>query len=217
MRDSRSTNHGVVNEAFVDFMDNLGAPMNYAAPFPEIVTVWNAIISEYCHVQQVTKSPKFPELNLDTYRQALAAGVDQIKDPQRRAHMRALLSARGWKPLEVASAPASQPPPPVAKVGKPLWPRRLARKLVRETKNSANHLARRLVPSRPSAHADENCLVEKQVPRVEAFSVNAIEFQSSEDALQYALSHPRERAAASDHETLIQGVAVPLPENILSF
>ncbi len=212
-----STHHGVVNEAFVDFMDNLGAPMNYAAPFPEIVTVWNAIISEYCHVKQVTKSPKFPELNLDTYRQALAAGVDQIKDPQRRAHMRALLSARGWKPLEVASAPASQPPPPVAKVGKPLWPRRLARKLVRETKNSANHLARRFVPPRPSAHADENCLVEKQVPRVEAFSVNAIEFQSSEDALQYALSHPRERAAASDHETLIQGVAVPLPENILSF
>jgi hypothetical protein len=88
---------------------------------------------------------------------------------------------------------------------------------VRETKNSANHLARRFFTSRSDAPAVESYLPEQQAPQAEIFSVNAIEFQSSEKALHYALRYPRERAAASTHQTLIRGVAVPLPENISSF
>ncbi len=91
---------GIVNEAYAKFIEDLGSlPVNFAAPFPEVVTVWNAIISEYCHVKDVTRSPKFPDLDMDKYIQALAVGIDSIKDPQRRQSMRDLLSAREhrWK------------------------------------------------------------------------------------------------------------------------
>jgi glycosyltransferase involved in cell wall biosynthesis len=166
----QSVHHGVANESFVNFTKELGAtPLNFAAPFPEIVTVWNVIINEYCYTKQVTQSRRFPELNLDKYVQALAVGIDSIKDPDRQQYMRELLSARASKLPKAPSTPLPAPP----------------------------------------VEADE-----KQAPHVEGFSINDIEFQSSEDALDYALRYPRERAAASDHETLIRGVAVALPEAI---
>jgi hypothetical protein len=152
----QSWHYGIANEAHGRFIRELGSlPINFAAPFPEIVTVWNAIISEYCHVKEVTKSAKFPEVDVDKYRRVLAFGVDQIKDRSRQEEMRALLSARGWKREEAPTPPA---PPPAG---------------------------------------------------VEAFSPKPIEFQSAEEAIDYALRHPRERAAVSDHETLIAGVRLP--------
>jgi glycosyltransferase involved in cell wall biosynthesis len=96
----QSAHFGIINEAYAKFLADLGSvPVNFAAPFPEVVTVWNAIISEYCHVKDVTKSPKFPELDMDKYMQALAVGIDSIKDPQRQQNMRELLSerARCWQ------------------------------------------------------------------------------------------------------------------------
>lgn len=96
----QSAHFGIINEAYAKFLDDLGnVPVNFAAPFPEIVTVWNAIISEYCHVRDVTRSPKFPALDMDKYIQALAVGIDAIKDPERQQNMRDLLSARArrWK------------------------------------------------------------------------------------------------------------------------
>jgi len=91
----QSAHFGIVNEAYAKFIEDLGSlPVNFAAPFPEVVTVWNAIISEYCHVKDVTRSPKFPTLSMDKYIQALAVGIDSIKDPERQQHMRFLLSAR---------------------------------------------------------------------------------------------------------------------------
>ena len=153
----QSAHYGITNEAFGNFLQDLGTiRVNFAAPFPEIITVWNAIISEYCHARQVTRSPKFPQVEIDKYRRVLAAGIDQIKDPQRQEQMRALLSARGWKAGETPAPPL---PPP---------------------------------------------------PGVDAFSPQPIEFQRPEEAMQYALKHPRERSAASDHETLIGGVRLPL-------
>jgi hypothetical protein len=147
-------------------MDNLVVPLNHSAPFPEIVTVWNAIISEYSYVKQMTQSPKFPEVNLANYMKALAFGIEQLKDPDHREEMRTMLAARGWKPHEVPTLPSLEPLDTV-----------------------------------------ESGLPETQAQDVESFSVNAVEFQSPEDALDYALRHPRKRADASDHETLIRGVA----------
>lgn len=152
----QSAHYGITNDAYHSFIRDLGSlPVNFAAPFPEIITVWNAIISEYCHVKKVTQSPKFTEVDEDKYRRVLAFGIDQIADPQRREQMRGLLSARGWRTGE---APAPPSPPP---------------------------------------------------PGVEAFSPQPIEFPTFDEAMQYALRHPRQRAAASAHETLIGGVALP--------
>jgi glycosyltransferase involved in cell wall biosynthesis len=153
----QGAHYGITNSAFSNFLQDLGGiRVNFAAPFPEIITVWNAIISEYCHAKEITQSPKFPELDLDNYRRVLAYGVDQIKDPQRQDEMRTLLCARGWKPGE---APLPSAPPP---------------------------------------------------PGVEPFYPRPIEFPNWEEAMNYALHHPRERAAASEHESLIHGVRLPL-------
>jgi len=109
----QSAHYGITNESYRSFIRDLGAlPLNFAAPFPEIITVWNAIVSEYCHTKQATQSPKFPEVNLDNYKRALALGVAAIRDPQRRAQMEVLLSARGWKAPE--SVEPSSPAPPAA-------------------------------------------------------------------------------------------------------
>jgi hypothetical protein len=167
----QSVHHGIKNEAFNDFIRDLGtSPINSASPYPEIVTIWNAIINEYCQVREVTQSPKFPEVDLDKYRSALAWGINQIKDPTGRAEMRKLLSARAPKPDEVAANPA-----------------------------------------RPSTQVP---LSETKAPAIEKFGVNTIEFPTSEEALNYALMHPRERSAASTHKSLIHGIEVPLPDGI---
>jgi hypothetical protein len=109
----QSTHRGVMNEAQAQFIGDLkGGQPNSFAPFPEILTVWNGIISEYSHVKEATQSPKFPEVDLDNYRRALAFGVDQIKNPQRQKQMRAFLEARGWKRGELPILPP-QPPPGV--------------------------------------------------------------------------------------------------------
>lgn len=95
----QSAHYGVENSAYRDFIQELRAlPPNFAAPFPEIITVWNWIISEYCHAKEVTRSPKFPELNLENYVHALAVGIERIVDPERRQQMRDLLAARGKPP-----------------------------------------------------------------------------------------------------------------------
>ena len=108
----QSTHRGVVNEAQTQFISDLkGAQSNMAAPFPEILTVWNSIISEYCRIKEITRSAKFPEVDLDNYRRALALGVAEILDPKRQDKMRRLLSARGWKAQET---PLPLAPPPVA-------------------------------------------------------------------------------------------------------
>jgi hypothetical protein len=168
----QSAQHGIVNDAYRDFMRDLkGMPPNGCAPFPEIQTVWNGIISEYCHIRQVTQSAKFPEVDLDKYAQALALGIEAIDDSQRREHMRELLSARLAKRRDAASAEVA---PPSSAVIEP-----------------------------PHQYPPE-----LQASQIEEFSVNAIEFQSSEDALDYALRCPRKQAVASYHEAMIHGVAL---------
>jgi len=93
-----SQSRNVMTSAFRDFLANLGSrQLNFATPIPEVVTVWNAIINEYCAVKQATGSSKFPELDLQKYMGALAVGVGWIEDPEKRARSRAILVAHGWQ------------------------------------------------------------------------------------------------------------------------
>jgi SAM-dependent methyltransferase len=116
----QSTHRGMVNEAQAQFMGDLkGARLNESAPFPEILTVWNGIISEYCRIKEITQDPKFPEVNLDNYRQALAVGVAAIQEPRRQDQMQNHLLARGWEPQNdvlpsaISSVPASEEAPTI--------------------------------------------------------------------------------------------------------
>jgi hypothetical protein len=98
LSNGQSVHYGIENEAYSTFwQDTAGQPINNGSPFPEIATVWNGIISEYCLVKDITKSPKFPKLNVEDYMRVLAWGIEQIKNPERRQRMREFLSARGWK------------------------------------------------------------------------------------------------------------------------
>jgi SAM-dependent methyltransferase len=49
---------------------------------------------------------------------------------------------------------------------------------------------------------------------MESFSVNALEFQDTARALDYALNCPRAKSSQSDHETLLHGVRKPLPQEL---
>jgi hypothetical protein len=49
---------------------------------------------------------------------------------------------------------------------------------------------------------------------MEGLSLNAIEFPTFDSALAYALTHPRKKAAASDHQDIIHAVVRPLPDTV---
>jgi glycosyltransferase involved in cell wall biosynthesis len=86
---------GVETKDHADFLANLQTRLNAAAPIPEITTVWNAIIHEYCEVKRDTNSSRFPELDMTKYVQALAQGISWMEDPFRRREMETILQSRG--------------------------------------------------------------------------------------------------------------------------
>lgn len=94
-----SAHRGVTNSTLRQFMKDLPAPVNVAAPYPEIITVSNAVVSEYMSAKQGTQSDKFPELNMESYVHALAIGIAYIEDPEVKRDMRQKLMARGGNPL----------------------------------------------------------------------------------------------------------------------
>jgi hypothetical protein len=83
----QSMTRGVKTEDSPDFLPS--------APIPEVTTVWNAIIHEYYEVKRATNSPKFPELEMTKYLQALALGITLIEDPHRRREMETILRSHG--------------------------------------------------------------------------------------------------------------------------
>ena len=162
-----SAHRGIKNETYTDFIRELPKPVNIDAPFPEIITVWNAIISEYCCVKKEAQSQKFPELDMGKYVEALADGVDAIEDPQFKQQMKEELMARGWDPK--ASARPRQPS--------------LARKLV-----SPGRIFHKL-----------------------RILVNPVTFDDADQALKYAVKHPRRKSkVVAWEEALHRGTEVPI-------
>lgn len=92
-----SAHLGIRNSAIEQFFKDLEMPVNSKAPYPEIITVWNGLIHEYCSVKEEAQSAKFPELDLAAYRQSLAAGIAAIEDPVLKLDMETKLQARGGK------------------------------------------------------------------------------------------------------------------------
>ncbi len=89
---------GVTTRDSADFLAQLGKiKVNYAVPIPEITTVGNAIIHEYCVIQQETGSPKFPELNRAKYLEYLARETAQTQNPELRAQRLQVLKSHGWE------------------------------------------------------------------------------------------------------------------------
>jgi glycosyltransferase involved in cell wall biosynthesis len=106
LSNGQSAHYGIKNEAYNTFMrDVAGQPFNKGAPIPEIVTIWNGVISEYCQVKDQTRSYKFREVDLGNYLHVLAWGVEQIRDPDRREEMRRHLAAHGWQPATAGLQP----------------------------------------------------------------------------------------------------------------
>jgi hypothetical protein len=93
-----SAHRGIMNQSYSEFLKELKGPVNGDAPFPEIITVWNAIISEYCSVKNESRSLKFPELDMKKYIQALASGIACIENVEVRREMEQRLKARGGNP-----------------------------------------------------------------------------------------------------------------------
>ena len=96
-----SQTRGVQNDAMRDFIKDLGSSsLSAMAPIPEIPTVWNTIISEYCSVKAATNLEKFIPINMQLYIEALARGVAWMENAQLRAEMKAILVRHGWTEKE---------------------------------------------------------------------------------------------------------------------
>lgn len=82
-----------------DFEANLpvdSVNRNYATPIPSLITATNAVFNEYLVYKQLTRSARFPPINLENYLRANATEVAEISDPQLRAQTFALLAKHGY-------------------------------------------------------------------------------------------------------------------------
>jgi hypothetical protein len=93
-----NVNRGIFDGTYGQYLKDLPTPMNIDSPYPEIITVWNAVINEYVFVKNESGSAKFPKLNMKRYSDALAVGIKSIEDVENRKKMSDMLKARGWKP-----------------------------------------------------------------------------------------------------------------------
>lgn len=93
-----NVNRGIENATYSQYVKDLPTAMNVDAPYPEIITVWNAVINEYVFVKKESRSAKFPKLNMKRYSDALAAGIKSIEDADTRKKMSDMLKARGRTP-----------------------------------------------------------------------------------------------------------------------
>lgn len=190
-----STARGEKTPDHADFLKNLGQmKQNYAAPIPEVPTVLNAIIHEYCVVRDESRSPKFPAVDMPKYLRSLAEGVEEFVDPALRQRMREVLGARG------VGGEAQVP-----LLRKVLSPRRVVRKLSSELRGAASKVKRPAAGDEAAAAAAGP-------------ATSYPEFETAEAALEYAVNCPRPRAAEPRSlEEVLQGEAVPFDPEAAPF
>ena len=89
---------GRKTEDFLDFIAELGdTSINFGAPIPEIMTVFNGICHEYCVVKEQARSNKFHDIDKPAYLNFLANEIKRIEDPRLRREFEALLVTHGWR------------------------------------------------------------------------------------------------------------------------
>ena len=90
---------GVHSSDSADFQAQLGSrPMNRDAPVPEFWTITNAVMNEYGFVKKESGSSRFPEVDRDSYLDAMARDIESIIDPNLRVAQRELLVREGGTP-----------------------------------------------------------------------------------------------------------------------
>lgn len=83
---------GIPSKASRDFIANLGQPkLCSSSPIPELETIGNAILHEYCTVKQEIGSDKFPAIDMVNYLKCLASDIKQIEDLELRKEMEVIL------------------------------------------------------------------------------------------------------------------------------
>jgi hypothetical protein len=97
----RSYARGVVTDASLDFARELG-PLNErrheATPVPELRTLLNACLHEYCAVRSESRSAKFPPVDVQAYLAASARQIREMDDPEVRRRMLAVVRNHGLTP-----------------------------------------------------------------------------------------------------------------------
>jgi len=175
---------GVATAAQQDFKATLAvtSAFRFATPVPEVQTVGNAILHEYAVVRQETGSDRFPEIDRERFLAYLAAELDEMENAELVAQMRALLAMNGWN---------SYPPGPRVS--------RLARKMARF--RSPHAIAEKLLWLSTSSTLGKAWLVLARKFGVSPPAPNRIDFESLDEALDFAIRFPPRRSRVATHLT----------------
>lgn len=88
---------GIMTRDSADFARRrLGTVANYNTPIPELKTVGNAVIHEYCSVREQLRSDKFPSVAQGPYLEHMAREVREYLDPIAVADAERVLGQHGW-------------------------------------------------------------------------------------------------------------------------
>jgi hypothetical protein len=105
-----SATRGEMTADYADFTANLSVPdskPNFATPIPQLTTVVNYALHEYCLFKQQTNSDKFFDLDMEKYFEANANELNEVVDPALKAEMRALLIANGYREATTNGQPTA--------------------------------------------------------------------------------------------------------------
>lgn len=92
-----SFERGVPGPDHLDFLNHVkDDELTGLTYVPQLRTVGNAILNEYCLVRQQTGSPRFPEIDRDLYLHNLAIEIERMADPDLRARMWNVLAEHGY-------------------------------------------------------------------------------------------------------------------------
>ena len=95
-----SVTRGEMTADNADFTANLpvdDSMRNYATPIPQLNTAVNAVFNEYLIHKQETSSPRFFDLDFQKYLGAIAVELMEVRDPQLRNEMHAVLVEHGYR------------------------------------------------------------------------------------------------------------------------
>lgn len=170
---------------FGDFLKSWGdRPWLDAAPIPGLNLGHNMLYHEYALVRREAGGDRLPPIDTEGYLRELARGLTPITDPRLKDEMRAILREHGWRGDENGDAPtevAAEEPTPRRPLGERLTPRRLLASAGARAQNRWS----RLMERRSFALFAADYLPFK--PR----HLHGFTFESSEQALRYALRCPR--------------------------
>lgn len=168
---------GEMTQDRADFMAASRAHLYSAAPIPEILTVHNAIVHEYCVVREETRSPRFPPVDWEKYLRAIADELPQLVNPEARRETERLLKAHGWTDPG-AEARAAE----AAARAQPLWHKAL----------SPRRVWGRLARAAGGLYAAASGAQEGG-----AAAVGPPEFETAEQALDYAINFKGQKLEVS--------------------